>query len=450
MKKEKNMLWRFFASVKLALFTLFILAITSIIGTVIPQNKPAELYVQQFGANTARLFEMLNIDDMYNSWWFVTLLVVFSLNLIVCSLERLPNVFRIMKQDNLATDRSRLEKSPNRALYFTSAAPATVASGLAGVLGKAGWKTEAKEGGGSALLFSQKGSWTRLGVYFVHVSILIIFAGAIIGAIFGHKGSVMIPEGSLTDKIYQYDENNTPIPLGFEVRCDKFSLTYYDNGMPREFRSDLVILKNGQEVLKRPIIVNDPLDYEGYTFYQSSYQAMENNFLVRIKNQATGEEQIFNIPPRRKAAWQEEEVQFGIVTLARSQNYGKYRFKIWFGDNKGAPAEFWVDEETPANIERPDATYVFTIKQRFATGLQVAKDPGVWTVYIGCMLMLFGLYAAFFLSHRRIWVYIDSEGDRTRVLLSGSANKNKLGFDKNFAALDDLLKKNEQVTLTGE
>ena len=29
------------------------------------------------------------------------------------------------------------------------------------------------------------------------------------------------------------------------------------------------------------------------------------------------------------------------------------------------------------------------------TGLQVAKDPGVWVVWLGCTLMMVGIYVAF-------------------------------------------------------
>ena len=92
--KKKNVLWDFFASVKLALFTLITLAVTSIIGTIIPQGEPMSFYVQNFGPATATVFKYLDVPDMYNAWWFLSLLVLFSINLTVCSLERIPNVIR--------------------------------------------------------------------------------------------------------------------------------------------------------------------------------------------------------------------------------------------------------------------------------------------------------------------------------------------------------------------
>ena len=79
--------------------------------------------------------------------------------------------------------------------------------------------------------------------------------------------------------------------------------------------------------------------------------------------------------------------------------------------------------------------------------MQVAKDPGVWPVYIGCSMMLLGLIVAFFLSHKRIWVYISEEEGQTRVLVAGTSNKNKVSFENIFDALVEKLEENETLKL---
>ncbi|MBE9521135.1 MAG: cytochrome c biogenesis protein ResB [Proteobacteria bacterium] len=99
-------------------------------------------------------------------------------------------------------------------------------------------------------------------------------------------------------------------------------------------------------------------------------------------------------------------------------------------------------------MERPDTVYTVESKQRFATGMQVAKDPGVWPVYIGCSMMLLGLIVAFFLSHKRIWVYISEEEGRTRVLVAGTSNKNKVSFENKFDLLMEKLEENETLKLS--
>jgi cytochrome c biogenesis protein len=116
------------------------------------------------------------------------------------------------------------------------------------------------------------------------------------------------------------------------------------------------------------------------------------------------------------------------------------RFKIWFTDDQGEPSKFWLQPNREAVIERPSGNYTLSAKQLYATGLQVAKDPGVWWVYSGCGIMLLGLVIAFFMSHRKVWALVREEEGQVTVLFTGSANKNKLGFEKTFSALAEEFK----------
>ena len=445
MSKKKNNVWGFFASTKLALFCFFSLAIASIIGTIIPQKEQAAVYIQKYGPKTAELFQILNIPDMYNSWWFMSLLSLFCINLIVCSLDRFPAVWKLITMDNLKTKVDRLKKMRSRNSFTADKPISEVVPLVEQTMSEAGWKPSQAEREGGTLLFSQKTPWVRSGVYIVHVSILVIFIGAIIGSLFGSKGSIMVPEKNFTNYFFEFGTGKR-LPTGFDMRVDGFYLSYYDNGSPKEYRSDLTVFENGQEVLKKSIVVNDPLQYNGFTFYQSSYEAL-NEYLVTVQNQNNGLQKTFIMPPGKETNWAEAGVTFGIVNLLQPDRWGRYRLKIWFNDGKGDPSVFWVDGKTVVSVERPDTVYAFESKQRFATGMQVAKDPGVWPVYIGCSMMLLGLIVAFFLSHKRIWVYISEEEGQTRVLVAGTSNKNKVSFENIFDALVEKLEENETLKL---
>jgi cytochrome c biogenesis protein len=74
------------------------------------------------------------------------------------------------------------------------------------------------------------------------------------------------------------------------------------------------------------------------------------------------------------------------------------------------------------------------------TGLSVTKDPGVWVVWIGCGLMIFGLIVSFFFSHQRVWVRIP-KSPKGEIVLAGSANKNRIGFEKTFGELAGEIRK---------
>ncbi len=436
---KKNPLFAFFASVKLALFTLFLLAVTSIIGTVIPQKESLQFYVKNYGETTANLFQVFSIPDMYNSWWFLSLLTLLSANLIICSIDRFPGVWKQIQADNLATDLSRLKKMRLSQNWASDKSESTLASELTQSLAAKGWKAEQRKRDSSLLLFAQKGAMTRTGVYIVHASILVIFLGAIIGEIYGFKGSVMLPETKTTGSIYEFNTQKS-IDLGFEVRCNRFGIDFYDSGMPKAYRSDLTVLENGKTVLEKRIVVNDPLTYKGITFYQSSYQPYED-FLLTVTDQQTGTSEAAILPFQQPQDLAKHGAKIGIIN-AQVMGQTISSMKVWFDDDQGEPSIFWLDEGGQATVERPGKKYTIAGKQMYATGLQVAKDPGVWVVYIGCGMMILGLFIAFFMSHRRIWLVLNREGETTSILMAGSANKNKNGFAKTFDTLTEQLAAN--------
>ncbi|MCL1980187.1 MAG: cytochrome c biogenesis protein ResB [Proteobacteria bacterium] len=442
---KKNPLFALFASVQLALFLLFLLASTSIIGTIIPQNKPIAFYVEQYGFKTARFFQLLDIADMYNSWWFLGLLTLFAINLIICSIERIPQVIRLVRRDILAVTPEQLIKFPLRDERHLAGEMPVVADRVATLLEKHGWRAQEATVGSGRMYGAEKGKWSRFGLYMVHCSILVILAGALLGSstvasklfhdpLFAFKGSVTLPEGEQTDHIYAHDHRGGGrLDLGFALRCDDFSIEFYSNGMPKSYRSKVTVLESGAPVLTTVIEVNKPLTYKGITFYQSSYQP-DRNYQAILKKKDGSAETTARIPVAQQIDWPGGGVSYGIINRERQGELTR-RLKIWFSDGQGEPSIFWVHADQEAAIERTSGTYLLTIKQRYATGLQVTKDPGSDLVYGGCLLMLVGLYIAFFLSHRRIFVFIQPEARGCHLLFAGDANKNKVGFEKYFSQL---------------
>ncbi|NIO17216.1 MAG: cytochrome c biogenesis protein ResB, partial [Deltaproteobacteria bacterium] len=102
--------WKLFTSLKLTIFLLISLAVVSIFGTVIEQNKSLEEYRKVFSEPTIKFLSAIGMFDMYHSTWFLFLLVVFTVNLTLCTLDRLPNVFKVIKNPRLQLD-EKSEKS---------------------------------------------------------------------------------------------------------------------------------------------------------------------------------------------------------------------------------------------------------------------------------------------------------------------------------------------------
>ncbi|MCP3929876.1 MAG: cytochrome c biogenesis protein ResB, partial [Bacteroidetes bacterium] len=190
------------------------------------------------------------------------LLLLLSINLIICSIDRFPNVWKQIRLDNLQTPVSRIEKMSKQSRWSNTTSGKLSPSSIFSLFNHKGWKVTSKEVENGTLFFSQKNAWSRTGVYIVHVSILIIFIGAIIGALTGFKGSIMIPDLQSSSKIFAFD-TGAAIDLGFEIQCNSFGIEFYKNGMPKEYRSSLTVLEGGKEILTKSIEVNSPLTYKG-------------------------------------------------------------------------------------------------------------------------------------------------------------------------------------------
>lgn len=432
-------LWDFLCSLKLTIITLILLAAASVIGTVIQQGRPAEEYLRVYGETTYRIFEKLNFFNMYHSWWFIGLLTLFAANLTACSIKRLPRVWKTVRNPVLTPDESFYRTLSNMEEIVVKESPDTLKDKIAELLKNGLAPARVTEKEGKVHFYAEKMAWARFGVYITHASILIIFVGAIIGSVFGYKAYVNIVEGTETSRVWKRGGSEpTPIDLGFTVRVDDFSVTFYEGSMrPKLYESVVTIIDDGVEVKKdRSVIVNDPLTYKGIVFYQSSYgPAGDPSFELSVTERASGETTTYNLRQGQPARLS-NGLPFRVANFAENfQNFGPAA-RIEVMPQGQAVKAFTVLKNFPQFDAQRGDDFIFTLvdyNQRQYTGFQVAKDPGVWVVWIGCILMMVGSVIAFFLSHRRIWItLVPLDGGKTGLLVAGAAHRNQAAFEMAF------------------
>jgi cytochrome c biogenesis protein len=430
-----DQVWKFFISVKLAIFTLIILAIASIFGTIVEQNQPPEKYHQIYEDWAFALMNRINLFDMYHSWWFLALLVLFTVNLSCCTIDRFPKMLRVVRSPRTKLDGS-LEKTlslsdrwkkkgtiPEWAAKYSLALSGSFA------------KPKVTEEEGEVHLYAETGVASRFGVYVTHISIVIIFIGAILGNVLGFKSYVNITDGQEASHL-EARGGKECIDLPFSVRNNKFWLETYPGGQPRKYASDLSVVEDGREVLRKTITVNDPLQYKGIWFYQSSYgQAGGTTAQVAVARSDGSPGKTLSLSPNEPVPME----GYGTIRgVNYSPNYlGNGPALQVVVEKPGKPAaDFWLLQKLDdKGILRHDGL-VFSfvgLDSKMFTGLQVAKDPGVNVVWLGCALMVIGIVMAFFLSHQRVWVRLTQGQDgRVEVVIAGSASRNRLAFEKKF------------------
>lgn len=224
-------------------------------------------------------------------------------------------------------------------------------------------------------------SW---GSFLAHFSVLIIYAGVIYGNTAGFSSDIAIEKGS---SHFEHKGN-------FYIKLNDFNAKFDKEGRPLDYTSDLSVIENNKEILRKTIFVNNPLEYKGIKYYQSSYGL---NGIIEMRGPDRKTE---TIPIYRG----------GCATYSKTG----YMFHV---------QEFFPDlhilHGMPSAVYEPANPIIFLTTQsqnevkevgwllkgktiewdgyrlklidvKEYTGLQVKKDPGVLIVYAGFVMLIMG------------------------------------------------------------
>ena len=180
-KDEKGFfssLWDSLTSLRLTIALLIILAVASIFGTVIPQNASPGEYLQFYKPATYRILKILGFLEMYHAWWFTFLLALLSSNLVACSLKRFRATWRFFSNAQESLEEAQWKALPLSKAFSRKGLPADSLPRVQEALSHIFRTPKVTKDSQACRLFAEKERLSRLGVYFIHLSVLVILAGA--------------------------------------------------------------------------------------------------------------------------------------------------------------------------------------------------------------------------------------------------------------------------------
>ena len=453
---KKNVLWSLFASFNLAIVLLILMVLLAVAGSLIPQQEAAREFSQRIPPGWAAILQKMQVFDLYHSLWFFMLLGLLSLNLMICSLSRFPVTWKSFRAKAFPDAFTSLEDMSDVMTILTEERRDSALQRLEGLLKKKYGKVEQKETARGDFLYGEKGRLSHFGVYVIHLSILVIIGGAVAGALFGFNAHVRVSEGEATDTV-QLKGNGGIKKLDFTVRCERFNVEFYENGAPREYRSDLTFLKNGRVVRQGSLLVNHPISFEGIRFYQSSYgTAPDGKISLSFRRGKKGKIHRLNVGAGDVFELPEDHAQVQILRVEESMMQMGPAVKLNVRSRRG-DTPFWVFKNIKVIKEmNPDIMeyvplfnpglfkpYVFSldrVDRKYYTGLQVAHDPGLPIVASGAFLLVAGFMVVFFTSHRRIWISVEARGDRTAISIAGRTNRDSRGLQREMERMMTMIK----------
>src|SRR5690554_2657957 len=177
--KQPSFWFDFLGSMNLAITLLVMLALASVIGTLLQQNQNFQDYIVKFGPFWHEVYNGLGLYDVYGAGWFMLVLLFLLVSTGACVVRHTPVFIKDMKEFNENLSLNALKHQPNHTSF------ATTRSGLepnqvAEFLAAEGYKTRIKTDANGTTIAGLKGSLNRLGYFFSHLAIIIICIGALL------------------------------------------------------------------------------------------------------------------------------------------------------------------------------------------------------------------------------------------------------------------------------
>jgi len=471
--------WRGLRRMRTAIILLFVLAAGASVGSLFPQRPVNQLKVDEWIANRpswARTAEWFGLFDVYGSWWFTAIYVLLLVSLVGCIVPRYIAMARQLRS------RPRTDASiAGLQQYRETSVPIEPERALAEAehsLGRRRYRTVR----GNGTVAGEKGHIRELGSILFHTAFLVLLVGIVVGKGFGFSGQVAVVEGDrFTDTHVAYDsisegrffdENHR----GFSVELTDFSVSFHDNGVPKEFVSRIKVYDNEELVRATRIRVNEPFVYRGVNLYQLAW-GYAPRVVVAQNGKVLSDAPVITLQDPRTGAWrgvvkvpQTKPRQLGIELffyndLATADTNGDGREETAFNRSPYArrPVLFMQAFRGDLSLDRPQSVY-FLDKTAMAAAevdgapmggtadladgitvsfpevkqysvFQIASDPGTPMILAAAILILVGLIPALYSSRRRVWVRASPDAAGARVEVAGQALQRKAAFEEEFKAL---------------
>ena len=279
--------WRQLTSMRTALILLFLLAIGSIPGSILPQQGSDPASVQQYFTSHPGLAPWLNHLGLFNVFaapWFAAIYLLLFASLVGCVV---PRTFRLVGSARTPPPRAprNLARLPHSSSYSSALSPAAAVDGAAAVLGGQRFRLrrsaadDPDHDSTDHWVSAEKGYLREVGNLLFHLSLLGVLLSIAAGGLFGYKADKLLVQGqSFADTVSALDEYHPGRLVSasdlapFTLTLNNFTATYIESGesrgQPSNFDADVTYTSSpGAKPGNYHIRINDPLSVDSLKVY---------------------------------------------------------------------------------------------------------------------------------------------------------------------------------------
>jgi cytochrome c biogenesis protein len=423
--------YRLLTSVRFAVVQIIAIALVGVVGIIVPQlpgaafRSPADLAEQlailrarvepSLGAPLTDLFQALDLFRVFSAWWFTAMLGLLAVSIVVCTLDRTPGLWRSARDVRVVQPDGFFDPDlPDRAVIRDGVRAEDVHAALR----RSGFRVREEEGpGGARFLYGDRNQNAKLFTLLTHAGLVGFILAAAITSRFGFETGILLPEGQALP-VSSIGSSGL-----VSVKSLAFTAPRDAAGRFTDFTTDLAVYRDGQEIARKVIRVNDPLAAAGYTFHQNFFGPAVD---LTIRDGAgrllwAGPVPLdevnggrpygrFTIPGREEGL----EMLLG-ADAAGAASLAVVGYRVTGEDAAGGPVveTTFVGGATPGRtyvVDASDLRITFEKVSAFS-GVIVKRDPGASIVWVSFLLLIVGLALTFYFPRRRTWTRLDPSGE---------------------------------------
>lgn len=375
-------------------------------------------YDPAIGTAAVSVLERLGAFAVFRSPWFSLGLLVLVCSIVICTLDRTPKLWRGVRDVRVVQPEPYYDpRLPDRA-----AMTGVAATDVARTFARRGFRVrQDTTEDGSIHLYGDRHQYTKMATLLTHTGLILFLLAGAVTSRFGDEQGLVVPEG----------ESLTVQPIGTPglmlVKNLAFEAPGFETGRPTDFTTDLAVYRDGQEIARKLIRVNDPLAVGGYTFHQNGFGAAPHLVIRDLDGKPLWDAAVpltdavdglpytsMAVPGRDlglNLVLSKDDVGRGIVLVVPYQVIGK--------KTDGSPL-----------VRNSDALTLIRGETKVSDGLGLSigltefsqytlliakRDPGQGIIWLAFLSLISGITITFYLPRRRVWGRIAPDGELALV-----------------------------------
>lgn len=440
LERGVDKVWRFFTSVRNAIYEIAFLTLLVLIGTLRASDAP------QWMADHLPFLQPL-VDrwyawDVFRSPIFAITLAVIAIAIIICTLNRVPQIWAAFAHPKVTTSMGFINGADTAATYTLSAPREESINQITGVFEKARYRVLTEQKGDAIHIYADKNRFSGFGTFPFHIGLILLLVGGIVASSLGFRDDEFVVSESA--------RHNVGHGTGLAIELVRVEDVYSQDGTAIDYASHIVVYENGSPVETGVVRVNDPVTYGPATIYQGSF-GWSAVFTVRDANGNI----VFSGPselglytardnPDAPAGFVDipaEGVRLSVIgpdsnpmNAPELDNLQLVAGEMWIGlpgDTEGVV----LTQGQPARIG--DYMVTFEREAKYSI-LQVGYNPGIPIFIIAAAFMVGGLMVTFYFPHRRIRGILRATDTGSELAIAPLAKRDYAGKRAFFSTLSKL------------